>query len=252
MSDPFNEAAVDYVTAIADTKLMLSHWYAEQAFMGPNIQDNTALFSLTQDEYGQVRQFYLMLEKQGVDGEWLRTERGGEEFANAATTDGPAPDWTEFEVRFGLTDRAAHLMYDAIVHGRLAGLTEKMSEEEYSHFDFHDGWLGHLAETQPAAFQSALDGAIPDILAFIGPSAYDAETDPVLAAGFTDRSVLELREAFLAHLETIVAGTDVTIGDPAAISLTEWDEKRRRITGGGIEHSVVRSIRGTRNKEFAV
>lgn len=251
MSDEWPPEAVDYVQAIADTKLMLSHWYAEQAFIGPGIQDNTALFSLTQDEYGQVRQFFLQLEGQGRDGDWLRSDREGEEFCNAATTDEPAPDWTSFEVRFGLTDRAAHLMFDAIVHDDFAGLTDKMSEEEYSHFDFHDGWLEHLAADDPETFRAALEGALPAVLAFIGPAAYDDDTDPLVTAGFTDRSVAELRGAFLDHLAGIVEGTEVAVPDHDPVSLEEWDERRRRVVGGGIGPDVLDSIRGTRNEEFA-
>ena len=252
MSDGWPPEAVDYVQAIADTKLMLSHWYAEQAFIGPNIQDNIALFSLTQDEYGQVRQFFLQLEGQGLDGDRLRSDREREEFHNAATTDEPAPDWTRFEVRFGLTDRAAHLMFDAIVHDDFAGLTGKMSEEEYSHFDFHDGWLEHLADAEPEAFRAALAESLPDVLAFIGPAAYDDDTDPLVTAGFTDRSAVELRGAFLDHLEGIVEGTAVTVPDPDPVALEEWDERRRRVAGGGIGADVLDSIRGTENEEFAV
>jgi ring-1,2-phenylacetyl-CoA epoxidase subunit PaaC len=251
MSDDWPPEAVDYVQAIADTKLMLSHWYAQQAFSGPTIQDNIALFSLTQDEYGQVRQFFLQLEGQGRDGDWLRIERESEEFANAATTDDAAPDWTRFEVRFGLTVRAAHLMYDAIVHEDFAGLTDKMSEEEYSHFDFHDGWLEHLADSKPAEFQEALEEALPDMLAFIGPAEYDDDSDPLLRAGFTDRSVAELREAFLDHLATLTEGTEVEIPEPDPVSVAEWNRQRRRIVDGGIDADVLESIRGTRNKEFA-
>ncbi|WP_435064397.1 Phenylacetic acid catabolic protein [Halobaculum sp. EA56] len=252
MSEDWPPEAVDYVQAIADTKLLLSHWYAEQAFIGPTIQDNIALFSLTQDEYGQVRQFFLQLEGQGRDGDWLRSDREGEEFHNAATTDEAAPDWTRFEVRMGLTDRAAHLMFDAIVHEDFAGLTDKMSEEEYSHFDFHDGWLEHLADSKPEEFEAALEESLADVLAFIGPAEYDDESDPLLEAGFTDRSVAELRGAFLDHLAGITEGTDVTVPDPHPVPVNEWDERRRRLVGGGIGPDVIDSIRGTRNEEFAV
>ncbi|QLG63908.1 Phenylacetic acid catabolic protein [Halorarum salinum] len=251
MTDGWPAEAVDYVQAIADTKLMLSHWYAEQAFLGPNISDSIALFSLTQDEYGQVRQFFLQLEGQGRDGDWLREDREGDEFCNAATTDRPAPDWTRFEVRFGLTDRAALLLLDAIVHDDFAGLTDKMSEEEYSHFDFHDGWLEHLASSEPEEFQAALEETLPDVLAFVGPSEYDDGTDPLLEAGFTDRSVAELREAFLDHCEGLTSGTDVTVPEPDGLAAADWDGRRRRIVEGGIEANVLESIRGTRNKEFA-
>lgn len=251
MSDDWGPEAVDFVQAIADTKLMLSHWYADQAFLGPNIADNTALFSMTQDEYGHVRQFFRLLENQGRDGDRLRGERDSEAFFNAATTDGPADDWVEFEVAFGLTDRAALLLLDAIDHEDFVGLTDKISEEEYSHTDFHDGWLEHLANTEPEAFQAALDEALPDVLAFIGPATYDEDTDPLYTAGFTDRPVTELRAALLDYVEDITSGTAVMVEDPTEVDLAEWDERRRRIVKGEIGADVLESLRGTRNKEFA-
>jgi ring-1,2-phenylacetyl-CoA epoxidase subunit PaaC len=249
--DGWPGVAVDYVQAIADTKLMLSHWYAEQAFLGPNINDNTALLSLTQDEYGHARQLFFRLEKQGRDGDWLRGDRDGSELSNAATTDGPAPDWTTFEVAFGLTDRAALLLLDAIDHEDFAGLTDKIAEEEYSHTDFHDGWLEHLATTNPAGVQAALADALPDILAFLGPATYDAETDPVYATGFTDRPVSDLRTALLDHCEAVTDGTDVTVPDPDPIDETVWNEQRRRIADTAVATDVLETIRGTRNREFA-
>lgn len=251
MSDDWTPEAVDFVQAVADTKLMLSHWYADQAFLGPNIADNTALFSMTQDEYGHVRQFFMLLEQHGRDGDYLQGERDSEAFYNAATTDDPAGSWVEFAVKFGLTDRAALLLLDAIDHEDFAGLTDKVSEEEYSHTDFHDGWLEHLADTEPEAFQAALDDALPDVLAFVGPAAYDEDTDPLYAAGFTDRPVTELRATLLGHVESLTSGTDVTVGRSPAVELAEWDEQRRRIVDGAISAAVLESLRGTTNKEFA-
>lgn len=252
MTDEWSQEAVDYVQAIADTKLMLSHWYAEQGFLGPGIQDNVALFSLTQDEYGQVRQFFRLLDAHGRDADWLRSERGVDDFHNAATTDRAAEDWTQFEVRYGLSDRAAYLMLDSLAHDDFAGLTDKMSEEEYSHFDFHDGWLEHLASAEPEAFQEALEDALPNVLAFIGPAAYDDTTDPLLQSGFTDRSVAELRESFLEYLSDRTEATDVTIPDPDPIPVETWNEKRRRVVDQAIKPDVLNSIRGTRNAEYAM
>lgn len=251
MTGSWPDGAADFVLAIADTKLMLSHWYADQAFLGPNIADNIALLSLTQDEYGHTRQFYLQLESQGRSSEWLHGDRDAEEFANAATTDRPAEDWTEFEVRFGLTDRAGLLMVDAIVHEHFAGLTDKIAEEEVSHVDFHDGWLEHLATEEPRAFQAALEDALPDILAYIGPATYDDGTDPLVEAAFTDRSVATLRESFLDHCRSLVDGTEVTVPAVDGPVRGEWDGGRRRTVTGGVDDEVLTSIRGVRNTEFA-
>lgn len=251
-SNAWSKNAVDYVQAIADTKLVLSHRYADQGFLGPNLADNIALFSLTQDEYGHVRQLFLKLQEQGRDDAWLHRDRDADEFHNAASVDEPAPDWLRFEVQVGLTDRAALLMLDAIDHEDFAGLTDKISEEEYSHVDFHDGWLEHLATTQPNEFQAALDETLPDVLAFIGPAAYDEETDPLYTSGFTDRTVRELREAFLELCEDITDSTNVTIPDVAPIDLANWDSERRRTDDGMIDRETIDSLQARNNQEFAM
>lgn len=251
MSGEWPAGAADYVQAIADTKLVLSHWYAECAFLGPHVADNIALLSMVQDEYGHARQLFFQLERQGRDADWLRGEREADAFANAATTDRPADGWLEFVVRTGLTDRAALLLVDAIVHDDFAGLTEKIGEEEYAHLEFHDAWFETLADDQPDGFEAALEATLPDVVAFVGPAAHDEEGDPLLAAGFTDRSVAELREALLAHYEELLSGTAVSVPAIDGPALDEWDAERRRTVGGGIEERVLNSLRGVENREFA-
>lgn len=251
MSGEWPPEAVDYVQSIADTKLMLSHWDAECAFLGPHIADNIALLSQVQDEYGHARQLFFLLEAQGRDPEWLRGERDSEEFRNAPTTDGSADGWPELVVRTGLTDRATLLMLDAIVHDDFAGLVEKISEEEVSHLEFHDAWLETLAETEPAAVEAALAEALPDVLALLGPVEFDGDDDPLVAAGFTDRSAVELREVLLDQVEGHLAGGDVTLPDVEGPTLAEWDAERRRVGSGGIEARVLGSLQGVENREFA-
>jgi ring-1,2-phenylacetyl-CoA epoxidase subunit PaaC len=250
-SDTWPKGAVDYVQAIADTKLILSHRYADQGFLGPNLADNIALFSLTQDEYGHVRQLFRKLETQGCDEDWLRQGRDADEFSNAATIDQPPADWLEYETRVGLTDRAALLMLDAIDHEDFVGLTDKISEEEYSHLDFHDGWLKYFAATKPDEFQAALEEILPDVLAFIGPAEYDEDTDPLFTAGFTDRSISELRETFMSYCEDITDRTSVTVPNLETFDLATWDEERRRISDRAIERETIESLQGTENQEFA-
>lgn len=251
MSEEWPVEAVDYVQAIADTKLMLSHWDAECAFLGPHIADNIALLSQVQDEYGHARQLFFLLEAQGRDPEWLRGERGSEEFRNAPTTDQPADGWAELVIRTGLTDRTTMLMIDAVVHEDFAGLAEKIREEEHSHLEFHDAWLETLAETEPDAVEAVLAGSVPDVLAFLGPVEYDDDADPLVAAGFTDRSAVELREVLIDQVGDLLTGTDVAVPVVEGPTIEEWDAERRRVAGGGIEERVLGSLRGVENREFA-
>jgi ring-1,2-phenylacetyl-CoA epoxidase subunit PaaC len=239
------------VQAIADTKLVLSQRYAERMLAGPSLEDNIAGASAAQDEAGQVRQLFRLLEQQGVDHDWLHDERSPEEYANAASLDDPADDWTDFLVQSALTDRAAWLLLDAIVEEGFEGMVQKMGEDEYFHLEHHDGRLETLAEDDPAALEDAFETHLPDVLAFIGPAEYDAESDPLVEAEFTDRSAAEIHEALLAHYEEVFAGTEVDVPDAEAPSEDEWDAERRRVGGGSVEDEAVTELQGIRNKEFA-
>jgi ring-1,2-phenylacetyl-CoA epoxidase subunit PaaC len=251
MSD-WPEEAVDYVQAIADTKLVLSQRYAERMLAGPSLEDNIAGASAAQDEAGQVRQLFRLLEQQGVDREWLHNERSPEEYANAASLDDPADGWTEFIVQSALTDRAAWLLLDAIVEEGFEGMVQKMGEDEYFHLEHHDGRLETLAEDDPGALEAAFEKFLPDVLAFVGPAEYDADSDPLVEAGFTDRSAAEIHDALIEHYEDLLADTDVDVPDVDAPSEDEWDAERRRVSDGHKEEEDVTELQGVRNEAFSM
>ena len=248
------EAAVDYVKAIADTKLLLGQRYGEGMLKGPNLEDDISGASNAQDEIGQVRQLFRLLTQQGVEDDWLESSRSAEEYANASILDEEAENWPTFIVQVALADRAAWLLLDAIVHDDFTGMVQKMGEDEYFHLEHHDARLETLAEDQPEAVEAALERYFPGILAFIGPSSYGSSEDPLVSAGFTDRSVAEIRGAFHEHYEELFAGTDVSVPpleedvpDPEA-----WDETRRRSGEGHVEPSVVEQLQGISNQEYVI
>lgn len=246
------EVAVDYVQAIADTKVMLSQRYAERMLSGPSLEDSIAGASAAQDEAGQVRQLFRLLEQQGVERGWLHNERDPEEYANASSLDDSADNWTEFLVQSALTDRAAWLLLDAIVADGFEGMVQKMGEDEYFHLEHHDGRLETLAEEEADAVEAAFEKYLPGVLAFVGPAEYDAETDPLVEAGFTDRAAAEIHEALLSHYEELLADTAVDVPDVEAPSEDEWDAERRRVGGGSVEEEAVTELQGIRNAEFTI
>jgi len=248
------EAAVDYVQAIADTKLLLGQRYGEWMLKGPNLEDNISGASNAQDEIGQVRQLFRLLKQQGVDDEWLESERAPEEYANAPTLDEEAENWPTFIVQVALTDRTAWLLLDAIDHDDFTGMVQKMGEDEYFHLEHHDGRLETLAEDQPEAVEAALERYFPQILSFVGPATYDAESDPLVDAGFTDRSIADIRAAVHEHYEDLFAGTDVSmppldgdIPDPE-----RWDATRRRTDDGHVDADAVEELQGVSNQEYVI
>lgn len=251
MSD-WPEGATDYVQAIADTKLVLGQRYAERMLSGPSLEDSIAGASAAQDEVGQVRQLFRLLEQQGVESEWLQKDRAADEYANAASLDAGADSWTEFIVQAATADRAAWLQLDAITADGFEGMVQKMGEDEYFHLEHQDGRIETLAEEEPEELAAAFEKYLPGALAFIGPAEYDDGEDPLVAAGFKDRSAAELHEALLDHYADLLGAYDVDLPEVEAPAESEWNEQRRRVDGGHVEEEVVTELQGVRNEDYVI
>lgn len=246
--------AVDLVQAVADTKLLLSQRYAEWMLAGPALEDDIAGASAAQDEIGHVRQLFRLLEQQGRDGDWLEGEREATEFANVASLDSKPESWIELVAAADAAERAAWYLLDAIVHEDFDGLAERIGQDEYFHLEHLDGRLETLATEHPAALRSALESSLPAALSLLGPATHVDDEDPLFAAGFTDRSVAEMREAYRDTYEGLLDGTAVSLSDVDwdAPDPDAWDPERRRVGDGGPDAATLDSLRGTENAEFVI
>lgn len=254
MSDEWPEPAVEFVQAITDTKLVLSHRYAEWMLNGPSLEDDIGGASAAQDEVGHVRQLIRLLEGQGRESDWLEGNRNPDEFRNAACIDDTSESWVEFLSSVAAADRAVWYMLDSITHEDFEGMVQKIGEDEFFHLEYHDARLETLAEEKPDELQTVLETTVPDALAFIGPAEYDEDTDPLVESGFTDRSAAELRETLLAHFDELLDSTAVSLDgiDRDAPASDEWDATRRRVGDGSISQPVVDSLRGVENEMFRI
>ena len=253
MSDPWPDGAVDFVQAIADTKLLLSHRYAQWMLAAPILEDDIAGASAAQDEMGHVRQLFRLLTEQGRDQDWLEGHRSPADFANAASLDEPMADWTEFLVRMNLTERAAWYLLDGIDHEDFDGLIDRIGQDEYFHLDYLDARLETVAEESPETVTGLVADVIPGILAFLGPSEYDETTDPLVASGFTDVPIADIREAYRDHYEDAFEGSGVTLdGIDWSIPGDTWDERRRRLGTGHVDDQAVHQLSGVESEEFVI
>ena len=254
MSGDWPEPAVDYIQAVADTKLLIGQRLAQWSLAGPTLEDDIGGASSAQEEIGHVRQLYRLLEQQGRDPDWLTGDREPAAFANAACVDHVGDDWIDFVASVGPADRAAWYLLDAIDHPDFAGMVDKMGEDEYFHLEYHDARLETLAQEQPADVQAALEETIPGALALLGPVDHAGDDDPVYASGFTARPADEMREAFEANYRELLADTEVSLDgiDWTAPEAADWDASRRRVGDGAISEADVELLRGTRNEVFVV
>lgn len=253
MTDDWNDDAIEYVQAIADTKLILSHRYSEWMLSGPALEDDIAGASAAQDEIGHVRQLFEKLSANGRDLEWLQGDRDPAAFSNAACLDAAPDTWTEFVTVADLTERAAWYLLDSIAHEDFDGLGQRIGQDEYFHLEHLDARLSHQAEENPEAVEAAFVEAAPAALALLGPATHDADADPLVQSGFTDRSIADIRAGFKQHYESLFEGTDVDVSavDWDAPDEASWDETRRRIGDGHVDPAVVDALGGVKNAEYA-
>lgn len=252
MSDAWPEPAIDLVQAIADTKLLLSHRFAQWSLAGPSLEDDIGGASAAQEEIGHARQLFRLLEGQGRDDDWLRGNRAANEFCNAASLDAVGDDWVTFMSSVGPADRAAWYLLDAVDHDDFRGLVEKMGEDEYFHLEYHDARLETQAEERPDAVEDALSRTLPGALGLLGPAGYE---DPLYHDHeFLSRDTDDLREAFTGHYRRLLEDTPVDVAGVVwkAPAIDDWNERRRRANGGGITERDLAMLRGTANEAFVV
>lgn len=246
--------AVDFVQSIADTKLVLGHRYALWSLAGPTLEDDIGGASGAQEEVGHVRQLFRLLSQQGRDKEWLNGDRDATEFHNAACIDSVEGEWPAYIASVAPADRASWYLLDAIDHEEFGGMVDKMGEDEYFHLEYHDARLETLADETAATLQQTLEKTIPQALAFIGPATYDEDRDPLVQAGFTDRSITAIRDAYIEHYRDLFTDTPVSLAgvDWDAPDPENWDDSRRRVGDGSITESDLAQLRGDKNELFAM
>ncbi|WP_323192215.1 Phenylacetic acid catabolic protein [Halostella sp. PRR32] len=252
MSD-WPDEAVEYLQAIADTKLVLGHRNAQWSLAGPSLEDDIGGSSAAQEEVGHVRQLFRMLQQQGRDDDWLQGDRDPTEFNNVSALDVIDGEWPEYVATIAPADRAAWYLLDAIDRDDMDGMITKIGEEEYFHLEYHDARLETLAEEYPSRIQETLEETLPQTMAFIGPSTYDDDADPLLDAGFTDTSIASIRDSFADHYRELFDDTPVSLDgvDWTAPDPDDWDETRRRVGSGGISDEDIRQLTGEENAMFA-
>jgi ring-1,2-phenylacetyl-CoA epoxidase subunit PaaC len=245
---------VDLVQAVADTKLLCSQRYAEWMLAGPALEDDIAGASAAQDEIGHVRQLFRLLSNQGREQAWLEGEREPAEFANVASLDEKPDTWIGMIAAADAAERAAWYCLDAIDHEDVDALATRIGQDEYFHLEHLDGRVETLAVDHPDELEAALETALPPALALLGPQSWDDDGDPLVEAGFTDRSSADMRAAFRRTYEDLVDGTDVSLDgvDWDAPDPEAWNAERRRVDGGGIDRGTLESLRGTANAEFRI
>ncbi|MDQ0188686.1 phenylacetate-CoA oxygenase subunit PaaC [Alicyclobacillus cycloheptanicus] len=203
---------------MADDELVIGHRDSEWLGVGPEIEEDVAFSSISQDEVGHAVFCYRLLADLGEgDSDSLAFERPASARRNALLTERGNGDWA-FTI-------ARHYFYDTFDRIRLEALSQssyeplrqgvvKMMREEYYH-GLHVGtWFRKLAIAGGEAkerLQRAVDTLWADIDDLFALGAVESE---LLAAGILSTSTAAWKQTWLAAVTAMMETVGLKV--PAA------------------------------------
>ena len=139
--------ARELVLALADDELCIGQNLGWWIAVGPFLEEDLALTSISQDELGHARALYGLL---GDDIDAMAYGREPYEYLCAHITERPCHDWAETLVRHFLYDTAESVRWSALADSSwesLGAVARRALAEERSHLRHATGLLDRLLRT---------------------------------------------------------------------------------------------------------
>ena len=202
--------ATELLLALADDEFLRGHRLSEWVARGPTMEEDNALASISQDEFGHARLFYeAVADELGSDLDALALNRAAAERRNTRLVEAPQSDFADTVAVNYLYDAAERLVLEALADGEAGAIADYAAQalrEEPFHREHADVWLDRLVAT--AEGRKRLGRAFADAI----PRAADyfafepATVDPLVDAGVLARPLAPLRGAWAATVRERLAG----------------------------------------------
>ena len=152
------------VLALADDELVIGHRHSEWLGLSPFLEEDLAMASIAQDEFGHARALYALLWPSWVERDARVVQRPPSAFRSCALVELDARPWEQHLLR--------HVLYDVVEGHRwrslaeaaiapLAAIAERAMVEERWHRRHATDLLGRLAPGHRWRFQVQLDALWP-------------------------------------------------------------------------------------------
>ena len=201
-----SDSAHALVLAFADDELCVGQNLAWWIAVGPFLEEDLALTSISQDELGHARALYGLL---GDDIDALAYGRQPHEYRSAHLTELPCRDWGETLVRHFLYDTAEAVRWEALAHSSwdaLGAVARRAAAEERSHLRHASGLLSRLLRTDAGCSQLL---PLFDQFAPMACELFDlppgCSADDLAAAGVLGRPMNEQRADWQAAVAEALA-----------------------------------------------
>ena len=213
--ESFVNALEAELLAVADDDHVMGNRLCDWTGVAPTVEEDVAISNVAQDELGHAELFYEQVAEIREEGsQELAYERSPEEYRNARLLEAPFEDWADTVVRHYCYDVADAIRLRALSDGEyepIAGVVEKVLDEEEYHTEHGEVWIETLAADVEGRERlvAALEDAWADALAFFEPAG---EVDPA-EAGVYGRSLEAQREAFVERAGSTFESVGLSVPD---------------------------------------
>lgn len=164
-----NEAIKELLLKMADDALIIGHRHSEWTGLGPILEEDIALSSMSQDKIGHAQALYSILHEHFGEAEpdVLAFQREEEQFTCCHLVELPIGEYDFTLARQFLFDQAEILRYEVLASSSfqpLARLSKKIHGELKYHVLHANAWmkrLGRGTDESHARMQSAINFAYP-------------------------------------------------------------------------------------------
>ncbi len=167
----YREALIDLLYQLADDELVIGHRSAEWLGVAPDIEEDIAFSSMTQDEIGHATFYYGLLNDLGeASPDELAFARQAAYFRNACALERPNGDWAHAIARGFFYDTFEAIRLEMLVASSYVPLAQgavKIQREEHYHLLHMETWFQRLAIAGGEA-KERLEKAVAEIWTDLG------------------------------------------------------------------------------------
>lgn len=201
---------------IADDLLIIGHRNSEWTGLGPVLEEDIAFSSIAQDQLGQSRAIYNILQELGEsDSDTLAFTRPSKDFRCCRLVEYPNSGYDFSLMRNFLFNHSARIRFEMLSDSSfepIAKLSRKIKGEIKYHVMHDDIWLTQLGNAPGEAvrrMQSSLDKTFNLALGIFETGNYEAELN--------EKKIFEgentLKDKWLEAIENVIKKTQLKLPD---------------------------------------
>lgn len=207
------------VLAFADDELCIGQNLAWWIAVGPFLEEDLALTSISQDELGHARALYGLLSD---DLDAMAYGREPHEYRSAHITERPCHEWGETLVRHFLYDTAESVRWEALAGSSwtaLGAVARRALAEERSHLRHAQRLVARLLRTREGAARllPLFDQLAPMACELFDAPAGDHDSDAdLVTAGVMAADRAAQRTRWQASVDQALTAADCSVAWPAS------------------------------------